>query len=251
MDNASTEISVKYCRHCGKELEEQSAFCSACGTAVVLEQKPKKNKPFIIPVIVGLVILSIIAVAVSVFLRPNETLGNITLNGPAYDPCNFLENPSLFDEPITYFLEGLTEGEDYEKKGGEWRTFYNLKLPSGFMKIENATLSFIFTEENMNSPVGSARYYFYPAQGDKSEDITAYMIGVLEKAFGSPTERQYMALDSLLVEELSEDEYFRKIKQDISGVYTVSWETEEVSATLYLYENEDEPDYGLLQFYPQ
>lgn len=64
---------MKYCKHCGAQLEDSDKFCTSCGEPCD-ESTPKvpSKKPFIIGAIAGVVVLVVLLIFLAVFVFANH-----------------------------------------------------------------------------------------------------------------------------------------------------------------------------------
>lgn len=163
----------------------------------------------------------------------NKQYENLTFDGPAHDPCNFLCS-DVFNKKPGYYTEKLSD-DDYDVFEYDSYTRYLLYPKFNFMGIESGSTAITLEVDKTNPYIGLCGYEFLLDENSAADRIT-YIKSLLEKEFGQFSSCDYTPLtyDQLDILPLSFEELIAEIKNGTEGIYYIQWETDPMLISLRL-----------------
>lgn len=190
-------------------------------------------------------------------MSPNSRYPMLSFDGPEIDPCGFLGDNYIFDQQIGNYIDGLVEDDDYTRS--------DLSAP-GFVEISQYTLYPLFEymgisrgETAIELSVEADQYinlvsYIFLLDASNVSDRVKFIEKRLVEIYGDYEDCQYTSLhySDLGMEDISFEEFCKRVETGTQGNYHVQWETADQRITLTLTIRPEEKYYdGSVSFAPQ
>lgn len=173
-------------------------------------------------------------------MTPNSQYERLSFTGSELDPCGFLSNNHPFDKKPEYYINGLKEGEDYNKKvysveGLDGFSQYRLYPSFEYMGIENDYTAIEFNVAEGMDTIETAGYLFLLTEENAVDRMVHIYSKLLEK-FGKEIDATYTSTyyDKLGIVDIDFSEMKNRIKNGTEGMYHIHWKSENYNVTLRL-----------------